>query len=731
MENLPLEPSEQHSSSALYNPRTIIIFLGAVLLFGTIIFYSLSQFKSSPDSNNEQEEQNEEVVKQISSDTLVYGTWTGEQSVILGYDLETGKEAVLATLPSNVKKVSVLSPDTLLFINDTDVRDHGQEIALYTVSSKTTTPLISATPGFGIDDYVLSPDKQSIATWEVQLEPTSGVLRGGKSRVYTAKTTQNSPKNLIYDEIATGPVHYPRAILNDGTVFMDRFLPNDGAGWAQGMSVSNFTGTQKEELANMANGTYGGQPQASPDGKYLAFTGFLGEQGNQTRRGGYRRAMLTPNTVELLDTTTRERIKVPNLSTDNIYSDVSWDRKGEVLSFSAVSKNIKENGNYIYTLSTQTVTQKIENADSVTTPLNQEKILVGKIFESGSVIGNLGKTYEIPLTQLAVKDTKSGKTIPLPLSSSLTQVIDVIPSNYFTTFSTLQTPNEHNLQMKQLVIKTTMAPLRQKQQSNTRIVNRDSETSELPEEEPGANPAPSKAPAQEGPLCRNVATEQCNEMLGTNYANPDHTLDYQSADRTGNEAFTQCYKTQNKANSGNCSDSPLYLYGPEGTKLSVMVHTPLFGQSAPYTNGFHATLQGDGTFVIDGKRHSSIEFDYTPALRRIVPPRKGDVVATKDLEKTLRNYAQKLGLNKKETFDLVTYGASHVTGPFVFVSFFDHDTSHAILPMTFSTQPDTYRNIVFYFKNLSQRPTFSIEKPQIEKIKRGKLTVIEISGIVE
>src|SRR5690606_31209141 len=104
-----------------------------------------------------------------------------------------------------------------------------------------------------------------------------------------------------------------------------------------------------------------------------------------------------------------------------------------------------------------------------------------------------------------------------------------------------------------------------------------------------------------------------------------------------------------------------YLYGPAGTELTIKIHTPLFNESAPYKDGFQTTLLRDGAFEINGKKYTSIDFDYTPALRRIVPPSTGEVVRVEKLEETLRNYAEKLGLNKKETFDLVQYGKTSTT----------------------------------------------------------------------
>ena len=54
-------------------------------------------------------------------------------------------------------------------------------------------------------------------------------LRGGESHVDIVDLTQPTLVNQLYDETPTltVPIHYPRAVLNDGTVFTDEMIPND------------------------------------------------------------------------------------------------------------------------------------------------------------------------------------------------------------------------------------------------------------------------------------------------------------------------------------------------------------------------------------------------------------------------------------------------------------------------------------------------------------------------
>jgi hypothetical protein len=713
-------PTEKTSLLNKYSPKTMATFLGAILLFAMIIFYSLSQFSASDNDTDETAQIDDKEIVNLAANTIVYGTWNNKESLILAYDLSTGQEGVLAKLPSNVKKISVLSEDTLIYIKDTDVRDYGREIAKFTVSTGISDTLFQADEGFGIDDYVLSPNKEYIAIWEVKPNSDTGVLENGNSRVYTARPSTPNQKNLIFDELSQNtPVHYPLAILDTGTVFMDRFLPNSGAGWAYGMSVSNFNGTERQTLSNMLNGSYGTQPVLSPNGEYLAFAGYTSTDSSSSgtlENRGFRQAILTPNTVEIMDTTTFQRQIINTDIPNAMYNSIKWDDNGQNLYYTAVSDNLDTNGDYAYSLAGNIVTKKTDSDELLVDALNSTMVLVAEETQTTEPLGNLGDTYRSAVTQLSVRNTTTGKKVSLPLSSNMTQVIATVPNNYFTHISPIESSSGNKLQIGTFTAKPTLEPKREEQQSTQKPATE----TEIPT---------CTSRGSQDCFCRNLATQQCNALLGMNLPNPRKLSTYNSTSNSGSVEFTKCYVKQVSENRGKCSDSPLYLYGPEGTDLTVTVHTQLFNSSAPYKNGYHVTLTKDGKFKIDNKEYASIDFDYIPALRRIIPPTYGDVVAHSQLEKTIRAYAEKLGLNKKETFDLVQYAKTEVTGDYIFLSFFDHETSHAMLPMTFNIKPDTYRNIVFYFKSVSA--PYSLPKPQFDKIERGNVTVIEVSGIVE
>lgn len=377
-----------------------------------------------------------------ASQVLVYGAWTSQSSVIKAVNLTTSQTTTIATLPLSIKKITVLSPDTLLYIDQTDTNDHGQRISIYNTQEKQIVTSIPVADGFGIDDYILSPNKKYLAIWEVQFAQNAQTLQGGKSRVYAVNLDQPSVVNLLYDETVTQtiPVHVPSAIFNDGTVFTDQFIPNDtkgATGWAYGMSTVDFDGTNKQDIDSMQNGTYGSQPTPSADGKFLLFAGYDGKNGDGKKVvNGYRQAILTPNTVELLDTKTLKRYSLPNLPDTNTYSDVTWDIQTGNIIFTVLSPDATKTGVFSYDPEKLTIQQiplptVSGSAYGYISQLTADKTLIGTQSTDASNLGNLGETYAYAYTQVAVED-KNGLLSYLSVEDPFIQYITILPGNYFT-----------------------------------------------------------------------------------------------------------------------------------------------------------------------------------------------------------------------------------------------------------------------------------------------------------
>ena len=645
----------------------------------------------------------------IAPKTLVYGYGTDKNSYIEAVDLESGKIYALATLDLNIKKATVISPSSMIFINKTDARDYGREISTFNFGNKSVSPTVLADTNYGIDDYVVSPNKRYIATWEISVPENSQGLIGGSSRVYAVDINNPQRKNIIYDEpINNGSfMHYPLAITNRGEIYMDKFEANNQAGWANGVSVSDFSGSVKEEIPSMSSGTLASQPILSPDGNKLVFAGYDGSKGSGNvslpDRGGFRQALLNPNTIEIFDILGRQRTKLRGIPNTNRYPFVSWDSYSGKIIYFALSRSQEQNGFYLYNpiiSSTQKLRDGIATSqDSVLSTLGNNNILVGVSNTSVSTVGNLGEKYSQTLNDIGVYSVSTKKRTTVNIGKNPIQYIGLLPSAFFNdslvtgNLGSSSGQNVNTLQLKTITFKSELGPKRIIQQSK--------------------------------PKCRDIASEQCNSMLGTNFGPTQRS-------NTPNSEYNSCFKTQFALarTDGVCMDSPLYLYGKPGTYIKIKIGTQIYGSNAPYEDGFYeGFLTGDGGLKVENQLYSNINFNYTPAVRRLPKIDYGIAVKSEKVKDVIYEYGTKLGLNKTEINDLIA-SVGEINSSYVFVSFFIDEASKVILPISFDPAPDVYRNIVFYLRPIEEPIVSSSPKfPEIPK--REGLTAIEVSYIID
>ncbi len=709
---------QQGKFSSLFNPKEnpvgFVAFLFiAFILFGALTVY-INSSRNEQSSNKDELKQANKKFEQLSNNSVVYGYWTDQGSHIDSVSLKTGEISEIALLPSTIKRVFVSSSDKIMFINGTDSKDHGKEIAAYDVATKLTTPIVSSSQGYGIDEFVISPNGRYIATWEV-IFADGKTLKGGKSRVYGVDLQNPQVKNLIYeDDLAqTTYAHYPLGVTDVGVIAIDTFEPGTSAGWANGMSISDIAGTRKETIDAMGRGTYASQPQLSPDGRLLAFAGYNGSLGsgsiNVRGNDGFRQAILSPNTVETFDLTTRVRTALPNISTANRYPDVTWDRATGKIIYSMISKDPTTNGTYLYDIATSQ-SKKIDTLGdvgqkgtyAVVSGLDQNKFLSGQYDLSPSAQGNLGPSYAQPLTEISVYDASQNRRVPVNVGQSLMQFIAVVPVGYFQGANIVGQAdnsgsgrtNSDQLQLHTFVIKPTLEPVRIEQQSSGR--------------------------------CRDVAAERCNSLLSKNFTGDQA----KASGGTGDKAYDSCFQTEfSNARTASCSDSPLYLYGEKGTNVKVSVGTPIYNSNIEYDGIYSGVLTGDGGISVGGKEYSNIDFDYTVALRKFPMLDYGKTVKSSEVAQVVSEYGKKLGLNSQEIEDTVKK-IGIIDSEYVFVSFFDDETSKIILPLDIKPTPDVYRNVVFFLKPV--RTPVVAQVPQFGKYpERHGFTAVEVSFIID
>lgn len=711
-QNAEITPQPQlNSDQPVVNPSQKRSLMPMILIlgFGVLLLAGIGGWAVSQNRGEQKKDQATQRVEPLANNTVVYGYWTTEASIINAYDLSTRTNTILATLPSNIKHLKVLSPTKVIYIKDVDARDYGTELVVRALDTQAETVVLTAEQGFGIDDYRVSPNGNFAAVWEIDPPTDSGPIRGGRSMVLTTSLTTPGQKNIIYDERTNVPVHYPVAVTDDGSVYSDRFLPNADAGWAYGMSVSDFTGSAKEDIQGMENGTYSTQPTHSPEGTKLLFAGYDGSKGSgESVTGGFRRAITNPNTIEYLDLATKARTKIAG-SDEALYPSAYWDRVSGNAIYAMRSKNADESGTYSFNIPTQEevridVGNTVTDAPSgVLASLQDNKLLLADESVDESTVGNLGDKYAPAIAAMYVMDAISSERIKVEQNGEMVQFIDVKGANYFSLLkdsAQAKAQKDKQIQLQTFTMKPKLAPQRLEQQS--------------------------------GNKCRDVAAAQCNTLHGTNFNGEEAR-----AKATNNDEFDACFNDlfwgAGRQTLGSCTDSPLYLYGTPGTRVTVTPLTPIFSPNIPYSRGegIDIELLTDGRFEANGKEVQSLSFDYTPALKRLSRPSYGAVVSVVEIENKALEYSRKLGLNETETRDTISFILNNVVGPYVYISFYDNTTSRNILPLHFDPQPDNYTNVVFYLENLNQPPTASIEQPIFKKVQRGGFTAVEISFIIK
>ncbi len=708
MENSPIDSAPPvvpqmppaTEKAAFGGVKMLIVLIALLIIGGTVGAYILLSGGRGISIKESDKEPSKAVLQKAPSNSIVYGYWQDTSSYINSFDLTTNKNTLLAKLPSNVKHVKVVSPTKIIYINNTDDRDYGSELVIRTLTDQKETIVLKADAGYGIDDYIISADGNYIAAWQVAPPPQSTQLRGGGSKVTTVAVSDVTKKYTLYDEPTNSPVHYPVAVTNNGEVFMDKFLANADAGWAYGMSYSNFTGTAKGDLASMASGTYGSQPIQSPDGTKLVFAGYDGSKGSGTAIiNGFRRAIVIPNTVEILDLGTKTRTIIAS-SSDGIYTTAMWDLQTNNPTYTFVAKNPEESGAFMYNLM-RSQAGRLEK-EGVQSMLAGGALLTADQAGGDAAVGNLGSKYSPAISSLYVVKAgdEAGQKVELP--GSFLQLIGVTKSAYFPTninanAAPIAQANKQ-LKLQTLGFKPELVPQRTEQQS--------------------------------GEKCRDVAAAQCNAIHGTNF-----TGDQARLNQTGDAAFDECFDTQfavvrGKTASNNCVDSPLYLYGQEGMSVKVNTGTILYSPNVPYSQeGFDIVLGRNGDFFANGKSIKSLAFDYKPAIRT-QKPSHGVVVSKSEVEATITLFGKKLGLNEQETLDTLAYAKDAVDSPYAFISFYDDQTSKMILPLYFEPTPTSYRNIVFYIEKMQNNGNLNYEMPSFDKVIRRGFTAVEISFIV-
>jgi hypothetical protein len=630
------------------------------------------------------------MINSPSTTTIVFGLWQEGKAEIRAVNADGTNDKAIASLPTNSKDVHLISKDKLLYITETNQRDHGQKIEIYNLTDGSTLPLVQAESDWGIDDVIVSPDKTWIAWWEVKFAPGKDILLGGNSRVYTQQLTTgfgSNSKNLIVNEVAIAtPIHYPLFFDHQNRLYLDSFIPN-GGGWNLGLV--RVDGSTLTPLSGMGDGEFSSDPTVSPQGDIIAFTGYDPDASPQRRGedvGIGRKAILNPNLLQTLDLNTLQKTTLLLSAGGAQYVLPTWSDDGQKIAFlkykltSPTLLAFEETKVLLdLTIGQEASIPNLVGTQTYLLAFKGDELIWGTISSDTFEPGNLGETYNALLSSISVCNINTLEKKVLANGIGL-QFIGIIPKSPGTALGMTISPQDSQgdksptLQFKSFEVKQLAQARSSQQNDNGRI--------------------------------------RCRDILGI--------------EKRGTEEWRTAFR------EGKCYDSPLYLYPQKDTWVEVRVKPPvkIIGASPKYKERWKVLAKPDGKLTTsDSQVFNKISYAYSNP--DFVPPSSGVVVERRGLKKKLIEYAKTLGLLGREVDDFVTFWQENLpSSPYYFISHFSQKIATQIMPLEVDPRPDTFIQAVMYFRPLEG--PLSVNFPIFDSLpKREGFVVVDWSGIID
>lgn len=713
------------------------LLLLAVLAVGGSALFLLSQNQKpqTPEVTQKTSNNANSVAVSQGSQSLVYGVWEGNESVIHVVNTDGTGDQIIARIPLAVKNIHKLDSERLIYIADTDQWDHGNSIVIKNTATNTQQTVVSATPGWGIDSLIVSADGNWIAYWEVQLGP-NGQLGNGYSRVYAASLTSiPSQRQLVFDENAQNgaTVHYPLFFYGQN-LYADGFTPNKD-GWGKGLvraSIPPSASNQYTEV--LADAAYNSDPVLSPKGNTVAYTAYnpsAGQLINVDPGSSGRTSLesLNPNTIMLLDFVTNT---TRPLTTDSnrLYYDLTWKDDGSQIfarSYGSDGTKLTDAQAVIFDVNSGVVQQMdpTKIVDGMILSFGVDGLITGVGHTSGAT-GNLGSTYAPVLSGIAVGDGNTVTTIPVSNAQFITTIKGTVPLN---AVNAEYRSGNNSLQLASFALKPELEN-RPAQQNNIltfdptikqgswcrkiyyQLLGKTTSTSVTSDVIPTLDPT-------DPFLNTSVGREQSLQLgqFGPKVETQTTNLPFNLADfRQVKPILLDMYK---------CSTSPLYLYPTQPTRVQIKVpNNEILRTNVPYTKEFGWTVMAD-------PKGTKIEYDYTA---HVTIPEYGLVVSASDLTSTLQDYSQKIGLVGREFSDYVSLWIAELPqAEYYLITHFSNPSS--IMKFVITPEPDVMIQTIMYFKPLSAVDAASyshLSAPTFAPIpaRRG-FTAVDWSGIID
>lgn len=185
-----------------------------------------------------------------------------------------------------------------------------------------------------------------------------------------------------------------------------------------------------------------------------------------------------------------------------------------------------------------------------------------------------------------------------------------------------------------------------------------------------------------------------------------------------------------------CNAKPIiYLYPEKPTYVDVELSLPgkLTVSIPEYPKGGWKNVLAypDGTLFYNKNIYR--ELFYESLVTPTDTPEKGFVVESKNLSVFIKDFTMKLGLNDWESNEFLEYWIpklSTTKSPYFFVSVFDQSTKDTIDKVRIQPQPDTFIQMIIYFKPLKENKTVAPLSISETPPRRG-FTAVEWGGIID
>jgi hypothetical protein len=199
------------------------------------------------------------------------------------------------------------------------------------------------------------------------------------------------------------------------------------------------------------------------------------------------------------------------------------------------------------------------------------------------------------------------------------------------------------------------------------------------------------------PACIQGGPDAQNEMPLPGASGPNYcwNIAYPPAPAGRNDCIAYCL-----------AKPVIYLYPTQTTDVSVSVVSPgsVVVSDPHYPEGGweHVLAHPDGTLLYNNKKYS--ELFYETSLNQNIPePKKGIIIAYKDIKTVLRKTTTQFGLNALEQKEFLDYWVPRLQSlhhPYIFFSILDPEVKEPIDKLVISPEPVTRIELIAYFKPL-------------------------------